>query len=354
MRCSTVARYAIGCSMAAATMAGCNGGLPQRTTAPAQLVARTNSLGLVPNHDFLRRKSWIRPDAGKQWLIYASDADTGTVDIYNYRVKTGKLYGQITGFTFPYGQCVDPSGNVYIVDFSTALVWEFGHGGTTPIAVASDNYGAPIGCAVDPTTGNVAVANFTGSGGGGIDVFSGGLGGTQTSFTDSTLPYMWPPGYDSNGNLYVAGENASFTSPGLAELPHGGNSFTALSGLSIGYPASIQWDGSYLEVTDQKYQGGNTDALYRVTVSGSAVSLVRTTHLTDTCLSGTNYVSAIQPFIGGSNRRNNAVVAGNLYCQSVFDFWNYTNGGNPKRTLRSGIAPVASWGQSVSPPSVGS
>ncbi len=149
----------------------------------------------------------MRPDAGKQWLLYVSDASTGTIQIYNYRVKTGKLYGQITGFSFPYGQCLDRHGNVYIVDNETAKIYEYAHGGTTPIATANDDFGYPIGCSVDRNTGNVAVANFNGvsSGTGGVDVFAGGLNGSQSYYTDASLYHLWPGGYDPNGNLFIQG-----------------------------------------------------------------------------------------------------------------------------------------------------
>src|SRR5262249_50697935 len=148
-----------------------------------QMFASTNRAHKVPARHLNHGKSWMLPDAGKQWLLYVSDGSSGTVDVYNYRVRAGKLYGQITGFSAPYGQCVDKSGNVYIADLGSSKIYEFAHGGTTPIATATDDYGFPIGCSVDPTTGNVAVSNFNGPsyGPGGIDIFSGGLSGTQTN-----------------------------------------------------------------------------------------------------------------------------------------------------------------------------
>ena len=81
--------------------------------------ALTNRLHKVPARHFNHGKSWVLP-AGKQWLLYVSDGSSGTVDIYDYRARAGKLYGQITGFSAPYGQCVDHSGNVYIADLGAA------------------------------------------------------------------------------------------------------------------------------------------------------------------------------------------------------------------------------------------
>lgn len=321
----------------------------ERVRAP---IAESNSLGLVPARRPNAGRSWMLPDARKQWLLYVSDGSSGTIDVYNYRVQAGKLYGQITGLSFPYGQCVDGSGNVYVVDNSTAKVYEFAHGATTPIVTATDEYGYPIGCAVDPTTGNVAVANFNGSssGPGGIDVFAGGLSGTQTNYAGASLFRLWPPGYDMRGNLFVQAVDSAGSNE-LAELPEGSSSFTMLTGLSVGFPGAVGWDGHYLTATDQNYQNAYTTMIYRITVSGSAVTIVRSTHLTDDCYPGANWMVAVQPFVTGTTGKLNAVAAGNLNCTNRQDFFNYTNGGNPKRVLPSTMAPIAPYGQSVSPPS---
>ncbi len=356
-------RSSVYAAAAAALLAGCNAGnspsargaMPpaaRGTTQAARLIAMATPLGTIAARRLNRRKSWILPDAGKQWLLYVSDGATGTIDIYNYRVKAGKLYGQITGLSFPYGQCVDRTGNVYVVDNETAKIYEYAHGGTTPIATAGDDYGDPIGCSIDPSTGNVAVANFSGlgsSGAGSLDVFAGGLGGGQTEYTDPSLFRQWPPAYDPNGNLFVQGVDYS-GADAFAELPAGSSTFTLLSGLSVGFPGSVGWDGTYLTATDQDYQFGYTTAIYRVTVSGSSVTIVRKTQLTDDCYPNYDWMVAVQPFVGGTTRKQNAVVAGNLNCPNREGFFNYADGGNPKRVEPSAIAPDAPYGQSVSPP----
>jgi hypothetical protein len=317
-------------------------------------IAMSNSLGVTPVRHLYRGKSWMRKDAGKQWLLYVSDGSSGTIDVYNYRVKAGRLYGQLTGLNFPYGQCVDRSGDVYVVDNGTSKIYEFAHGGTTPIATATDDYGSPIGCSVDATTGDVAVGNFssTGNGAGGIDVFAGGLQGSQTNYTDPNLFRVFPPGYDPSGNLFVQATDYSGTHE-FAELPNGSRKFTLLSGLTVGFPGAVAWDGYYLTATDQNYQYAYTTMIYRITVSGSAVKTVRATQLTDDCYPGTNWMVAVQPFVTGTTGKLNAVAAGNLNCPNRQNFFNYTNGGNPKRTLPSSIAPIAPYGQSVSPPGSG-
>ncbi len=343
-------------------LAGCgaSGSQPVANAIPAgtleasgqlQMIAMTTPLGTVPVRHLNRGKSWIRPDAAKYWLLYVSDGASGTVDIYNYQIKTGRLYGQITGLSFPYGQCLDGHGNVYVVDNDTAKIYEYAHGGTTPIATANDDYGNPIGCSIDPTTGNVAVANFNGpaSGPGGLDVFAGGLGGSQTNYTNSLLYHLFPPGYDPHGNLFVQGIDYSGNDY-LAELPSGRVKFKMLSGLTVGFPGSVGWDGTYLTATDQNYQFAYTTMIYRLTVSGSAVTIVGKTHLTDDCYPNYDWMVAVQPFVGGP-RKGGAVAAGNLNCPNRQNFFSYANGGNPNRSEPSAIAPKAPYGQVVSPPS---
>jgi hypothetical protein len=356
-------RFASG-ALAAALLAGCSAagspssggtmpGAQQRPAADAARLAHILSLTtasrIVPAYHPNHRKSWMLPGAlRRQYLLYVSDLGTGTVDVFNYRVRAGRMFGQLTGFAFPYGQCIDRSGNVYIVDAGTDTIYEFAHGGTSPIATASDSYGSPNGCSVDRTTGNVAVSNLDGfdSSPGGVVIFSGGLSGTQTNYADPNLSTAFPPGYDPSGNLYVQGLNSS-DAPTFVEMPSGSSSFTPLTGLDVHEPGSVQWDGSYVALTDQAYHGNRT-AIYRVTISGSAVTLVRTTILEDDHRPG-NLMFAMQPFINGTTRQLNGVVAGNIARFHSVNFWNYANGGEPKRSLPEDIAPLYAVGQSVSP-----
>jgi hypothetical protein len=297
------------------------------------------------------RKSWMSPDAGKQWLLYVSDYTYGVVDVYNYK-NPRRLYGQLAGFTSPNGLCVDTAGNVYVVDSQTWDVYEFAHGGTTPIATAQDIYGRPNGCAFDPTTGNLAVTNgyvpphYPGN----VDLFVGGLQGSQTTYSTPVLQNYDPGGFDPKGNLFLEGYNVTSTTGTLVELPAGSSTFAVLSGITIIQPGSVQWDGSYVAVTDQNYQNNAHTAIYRVTVSGSGVTIVRTTVLTDRCSSYGNYTDVVQPFITGTTKNLNTVVGGNVACNYRVDFWNYARGGNPKRVVPAKIAPYFPAGEAVSAP----
>jgi hypothetical protein len=102
------------------------------------------------------------------------------------------------------------------------------------------------------------------------------------------------------------------------------------------------WEGSYVAASDQQYRGGNTTAIYRISVSGSKGTVVSTTVLTDSCYQ--NDADMIQPWIHGTT-----VMGGNHDCKYRFGFWNYTNGGNPMRVLPARIAPLDAIGQTISP-----
>ncbi|HMF28301.1 MAG TPA: hypothetical protein VKE42_05980, partial [Candidatus Cybelea sp.] len=207
------------------------GAAGQHPQASLDLLAKTLKAGKIPAQHRLSGKSWISPNLNKTALIYASDYPNGTVDIYDF-AKPNKVVGQITGFYEPYGQCVDKAGDIYVVDFGTAGIYEYTHGSVNYFNFASDNYGYPVGCAVNPTNGDIAVANFQGYNytTGGVVVFKGGLSGTQKYYTQSSFYFAWPPGYDHHGNLFVEGSDFYQYNNAFGELPHNGNKLKVLSG----------------------------------------------------------------------------------------------------------------------------
>ncbi|HEY1867816.1 MAG TPA: hypothetical protein VGG70_05925 [Candidatus Cybelea sp.] len=333
-------------STAATQTAAAAGASGEHPLASVDLLAKTLKSGKVPAQHRLSGKSWINPDLHKKALIYASDYPLGTVDIYDF-AKPNHIVGQITGFDEPYGQCVDKAGDVYVVDFGTANLYEYAHGATSYFNVATDNYGYPIGCAVDPTSGDIAVTNFQGYNytTGGVVVFAGGLRGTQKYYTQSSLYFAWPPGYDRNGNLFVEGSDFYQYYNAFGELPHHGKSLEILAGVSIGYPASVQGYGKTILAADQSYNGTLTTAIYNVSAFGSTATVTHTSVLTDDCFDGgSDIMGTAQPFA-----YNGRVVAGNGACADRFGYWNLTYGGNPFKTIPAGIAPKYAYGESVSP-----
>jgi hypothetical protein len=112
----------------------------------------------------------------------------------------------------------------------------------------------------------------------------------------------------------------------------------------------MQWDGKYMAAADQSYQGGTNSAVYEISTNGSAAAIVNVVQLTDTeCMKGSvTYNDVVQPYIGGANKPFGAIVGGNLYCDSRLNIWNSTRGGDPKRVISYPIAPLLSYGQTIS------
>ncbi len=115
-------------------------------------------------------------------LLYVSKYDD--VDVFSY--PAGKRVGTLTGFQSPGGLCVDKAGDVFVTNFGASNIVEYAHGGTKPIATLSDPYQEPDDCSVDPTTGNLAVANIGGS----VSIYEGARGHPKQR-TDSEIAYMF-------------------------------------------------------------------------------------------------------------------------------------------------------------------
>ncbi len=261
----------------AALLAGCSGASLPGASAPSvsQQASRAHAA---------TRSSWMSPQAKQQSLIYVSSVLTN--DVYAYSYSTHQLMGTLTGFETPYGLCTDKSGDVWVVNDGASEMVEYAHGGTGSIATLSDPSEYPEGCAIDVTTGNLAVANFSSNTGGGNVVIYTDAKGTPQAYSDPSIVDYRFCGYDANGNLFVDGVNASSAFV-LAELPKGSSTFTDIPiSQKIEWPGGVQWDGKHVAV-------GDTDAVtvYRVNPANGDV-------VGSTKLDGANYVD--QFWVNGS------------------------------------------------------
>jgi hypothetical protein len=311
-----------GVCAAAATLAGCGGNVAQSVVEPAALRQDivTNAFigkGASPT---VRRSdrgpSEMAPNARKNDLIYVSDAESNDVTVYTY--PQGTLVGTLHGFSEPQGECSDKLGNVWIVNTETGNVIEYAHAGTTPIAIVSDSGYYPAGCAIDPTTGNLAVANIastTPGDEGNVAIFPAGHG-SPIYYTPANIARDYFCAYDANGNLYVDGQSGPSTGFGFAELPNGSAGFTSVTlDRSISFPGAVQWDGRHVAIGDQ-----SANVIYQVKVSGSNGTVLRTT-----TLGGASDV--IQFWKLGRK-----VVAADSGLAFV-GFWKYPAGGSPVRKI---------------------
>ena len=190
--------------------------------------------------------------------------------------------GTLTGFDEPQGECTDASGDVWIANTKATEMLEYAHGGTSPIATLSDPGEYPAGCAVDPTTGNLAVTNIYTARRRTAAISRStrrtSSGGQHTPIPISDEYYFC--GYDAKGNLFLDGQNAADAFE-LAKLPARSHTFTSISlDKTVYFPGGVQWDGKDLAVGDQGYLDESLSAIYRVRLSGEHGTILTTGYLT--------------------------------------------------------------------------
>jgi hypothetical protein len=272
-----------------------------------------------------QQASWIANGAVSQDLLYVSDE--GTNDVYIYSWPQGKLVGTLTGISYPQGECVDAAGNVFVTSIGASLrshIYEYAHGGTKRIAKLNELDVYPHGCAIDPTTGNLAITNLENvhGGPGNVAIYKHArhlLG----SYQAPQKYYYFFCGYDKAGNLFAdAGGNIS-NEYGLTELPVGGTAMIDVSlNQTIYYPGAVQWDGQYVAVGDTA-----ANEIYQFSVSGSSGSLASATQLDDAS-------DVLQFWI-----ENGAVAGANAGSATVM-YWKYPAGGKETHTITGLTDPV--------------
>jgi hypothetical protein len=303
----TLGRYAVSIG-ASALLAGCGGSQPPIGAPGATLQSRA-----IATHTALGA-SWMAPEAKSEDLLYVTEGDK--VPIYSY--PHGKLEKEIHSYygnTFE-GECADGRGNVYVIDDNdltsgNTYIEEYAHGRARgPIRRLFDHLNFDQMCAVDPTSGDLAVTE-----GGSVKIWHPHAKyGKRRRLPNYFANYACS--YDDNGNLFVNGAK-----PGnprdffLAELPKGSRTFVAIAlpGMQttkLG-PGGIRWDGEYLAFSNR------ANKIYRLTVSGTQARIAGTVNLEEA-----TRVSSI--WIHG-----NTVVGGGY-------IWDYPAGGKPIGSVAAG------------------
>jgi hypothetical protein len=297
----------VGLAGCAGQQAGPGGLIPQAAgRAPLQIAAKSTQLGRSSHG-----KSWMQPDAISRTLLYVSDTSAHYVEVYTYPGL--KYVGRLTGFAWPAGECVDKAGNVWIADAGGAM-YEYAHGGTSPINTITTDMYIPSGCAINPKNGDLAVTNGNVQ----VLIFPGGSG-SPNAYRDFNFSQTTSLSYDHQNNLFVDGlDNSGMFH--YAELPAGGEAFTdiALNGFPIGNssPGGVRWDGSYIAISDSYH------TIYRT--QGSNV--VGTTSLSATCVFGFYIVPS------------RTIVAPDQCSKNLVGTYAYPAGGSPIKTIGSGLA----------------
>lgn len=271
--------------------------------------------------DAERAISWMAPNARSMDLLYVSD-EGGRVYVLSY--PDGKLVGMLTGFQGPGGLCSDGAGDVFVADGPSEAVFEYKHGEKKPFNVIGA-FGYPQGCAIDRTTGNIAVttlASVRPPGPGNVTVYTKAKGGKSTTYMDQSFNEFFFCGYDDRSNLFVDGVNSGITQAQFAELPKGGASLQDFKlEKSFAYPGGIQWDGS-----DVLIENLSNDLLYRVTVDGSKGKVVGSVHL-----DGDRNTLLTQFWI----QKSTLVLPYGVTTRGAhrIGLWPYPSGGSPEKVL---------------------
>jgi hypothetical protein len=310
MKAMTYGRLGFGVLASAVLFAGCAGGgslplqTPRDTAAVRAGAAHYNGAG-----------SWVSPDAASQDLLYVSDS-RGSVYMFSY--PAGKLVGQLKGFQSPAGLCSDAAGDVYVVNTNALDILKFKHGGTKSIEELNDFGHYPFGCAVDPMTGDVAVANYVSTlsfGPGSLSIFKAGHG-AGSSYTDPSFNTFYFCSYDDKGNAFVDGADYGSYNTQFAELAKGSSTLSDVKlNQTIGYPGGVQWDGKYMAIQDTY-----THYVYRFKISGSKGTSMGTVKF-----KGNNSNLITQFWLDGST----IIMPYGTLSRSVrkVGYWNYPQGG---------------------------
>jgi hypothetical protein len=198
------------------------------------------------------------------------------VAVFTY--PEGKRVGTLKGFNSTVGLCVDKKGDLFATNQTPPRIFEYAHGGSKRIAVLRPYHNGipdvvPVGCAVDPKTGNLAVTGFSEH----IDIFKGARG-NPVRYTDRDFYFLQFCGYDDKGNLFIVGWKTESGAPGLAELPYTGRAVTNLSlDATIYADGGVQWDGRHLAIF--AYNRYFKPVIYRFAIHGTQGTHVGTTPL---------------------------------------------------------------------------
>jgi hypothetical protein len=253
---------------------------------------------------------WMLAQAKSDDLLYVATGDNVYVLSYPSGTVVGSL--NVAGANL----CADTAGDVYVPTSGYKLL-EYAHGGIIPIRTLNDG-DIPLGCAVDPVTGNLAVTN-EGSGAGEVAIFPN-AGEPAQWYRDTEISTYGLCGYDSRGNLFLDGTGSGTM---LAELPEGSGTFI---NFSLKYPFdaydSIQWDGGYVTLSNPA-----THDIYRVRFSGSSVSIAGTTRLR----SWHSAYSGHWPYVQTLLQRGTFV--GQSTALAEVGLWRYPRGRTPRTVI---------------------
>jgi hypothetical protein len=338
VKISSLTPCALSLTVAAALMAGCSNGTssvggssgmtPNGFQSPRTI--SINGMLITAAHPNFGVRNHLVPtvpdknDKKKVLYQYAANfGDTSSLLVFDYP-KSDKQIGSIGDISEIQGECTNvPFGagkkTFWVTASGTDQIDEFKVGGSNPIKMLSTPSGdVPVGCGMDPATGNLAATIINT---GAVVIYTKASGSGTVS--QSPLIEAFFAGYDKGGNLYVDGFNNQGTF-GLVELKKGSSTWETLStSNSVEFPGQVQFDGKYVTVNDQEAHD-----ILGYTCKGISCTLERTVLLT-----------------GSSDCDQTWIGNGVAFCPDAgngdVEVYKYPAGGSPIATL-TGTAGFAS------------
>jgi len=281
------------------------------------------SAGTIPVHPFVDSVA-IQAASTK---IFVSDGASNVVNIYN---KTGKLLGQLTGFSEPQGLATDAKGKLYVADTLNSRIQIYAPPYTKAPKTLSDPGQYPAGVAVMNNGQFVAVTNIisTSNGPGSVTLYKNGKAGAPIS--NSSFARVYFCGFDDNGDLFVDGSNSSggVEVGEIAKLTKGGKTLNTLTyNGTISFPGGVQvTTGDKIAIDDQLASAVYT---YKPPKGGSLGSPIATTPLT----------GSSDPVTIAFTSTNKDVWTADAGLGSSNEFA-YPKGGSPVATISVGGQPI--------------
>lgn len=266
----------------------------------------------------------VAHDAASNDLLYLAHKDT--IEVYTY--PDGVYEDTLKAPASIHSMCSDSRGDVYLAatsqhkGVSTGYVYEYAHGGNSPIATLDlPSREIPIDCSSDPKTGDLAVTSYNARNFAPLVEVYANAGGKPKVYKTMALGANPQPAYDNEGNLFVtSGGNVG------AMLAKGKKTLQEIKlDRTIGGVAHAQWDGKYFAL--QSFQAAKHQLehvlvrVFRVQIAGSSGTIVGFTSFENWRLKG-----AGQSWIQGDTLLATP--------QNYTLFFKYPAGGNPFNTLK--------------------
>ncbi|MGA9419276.1 MAG: hypothetical protein WBV40_09005 [Candidatus Cybelea sp.] len=329
MKISSLTLYALSLTAAAALMAGCSNGAssvgassgmtpngfqsPRTISINGMLITAAHPSFGVRNH--LVPMAPDKNDKKKALYQYAASFGDGSLAVFDYP-KSDKQIGSIGDISEVQGECTNVlfgagKKTFWVTVSGTDQIDELKVGGSSPIKTLSAPSGdVPVGCGIDPATGNLASTIINN---GAVVIYAKATGSGTVS--QSPLIEAFFAGYDKGSNLYVDGFNNQ-DAFGLVELKKGSSTWETLStSNSVEFPGQVQFDGKYITVNDQEAHD-----IFGYTCKGTSCTLERTVSLS-----------------GSSDCDQTWIGNGVAFCPDAgngdVEVYKYPAGGSPIATL---------------------